>query len=74
MVEPSNGLVISYNYLWARGHDRDEESGRKPRPTVIDVYRRKGVSLPKGETSLQMAGSLSARKAALATSTGSSRS
>ena len=25
MVEPSNGLVISYNYLWAREYDRHEE-------------------------------------------------
>jgi hypothetical protein len=36
-LEPSNGLVISYNYLWAREHDRDEESGRKARPTCVQV-------------------------------------
>jgi hypothetical protein len=37
MIEPSNGLVISYNYLWAREHDRDEESGRKPRPACVQI-------------------------------------
>jgi hypothetical protein len=36
-LEPSNGLVISYNYLWAREHDRDEESGRKARPACVQV-------------------------------------
>jgi hypothetical protein len=28
MIAPSNGLVIRYNYLWARQFDRREESGR----------------------------------------------
>jgi hypothetical protein len=36
-LEPSNGLVISYNYLWAREHDRDEESGRKARSACVQV-------------------------------------
>jgi hypothetical protein len=36
-LEPSNGLVISYNYLWAREHDRDEESGRKARSACVEV-------------------------------------
>jgi hypothetical protein len=31
MFKPANGLVISYNYLWAREYDRHEESGRKAR-------------------------------------------
>jgi len=35
MVEPANGLVISYNFLWAREHDRREESGRKARPACV---------------------------------------
>jgi hypothetical protein len=37
MVEPSNGLVISYNYLWAREYDRREESGRKARPACVQI-------------------------------------
>jgi hypothetical protein len=37
MVEPSNGLVISYNYLWAREYDRHEESGRKARPVCVQI-------------------------------------
>ena len=37
MIEPSNGLVILYNYLWAREHDRREESGRKPRPACVQI-------------------------------------
>jgi hypothetical protein len=37
MVEPSNGLVISYNYLWAREYDRHEESGRKARPACVQI-------------------------------------
>ena len=37
MVEPSNGLVISYNYLWAREHDRHEEFGRKARPACVQI-------------------------------------
>jgi hypothetical protein len=37
MVEPANGLVISYNYLWAREHDRNEESGRKSRPACVQI-------------------------------------
>ena len=37
MVEPANGLVISYNYLWAREFDRHEESGRKSRPACVQI-------------------------------------
>jgi hypothetical protein len=37
MVKPSNGLVISYNYLWAREYDRHEESGRKARPACVQI-------------------------------------
>jgi|SRR5215211_5370939 len=35
MIKPSNGLVILYNYLWAREYDRQEESGRKARVQII---------------------------------------
>ena len=44
MVEPSNGLVISYNYLWAREHDRHEESGRKARPACVQIIIAGGKS------------------------------
>ena len=37
MIAPSNGLVIRYNYLWAREHDRHEESGRKARPVCVQI-------------------------------------
>jgi hypothetical protein len=37
MIEPANGLVISYNYLWAREYDRREESGRKARPACVQI-------------------------------------
>jgi hypothetical protein len=37
MFKPANGLVISYNYLWAREHDRHEESGRKARPACVQI-------------------------------------
>ncbi len=37
MVIPSNGLVISYNYLWAREADRREVSGRKARPACVQI-------------------------------------
>ena len=37
MITPSNGLVISYDYLWAREHDRHEESGRKARPACVQI-------------------------------------
>jgi len=42
MIEPSNGLVISYNYLWAREHDRREESGRKARPACVQIIVARG--------------------------------
>ena len=37
MVAPANGLVIYYNYLWAREYDRQEESGRKARPVCVQI-------------------------------------
>jgi hypothetical protein len=37
MFKPANGLVISYNYLWAREYDRHEESGRKARPACVQI-------------------------------------
>src|SRR6266699_5169049 len=37
MFNPANGLVISYNYLWAREHDRQEESGRKLRSACVQI-------------------------------------
>src|SRR5258708_32980984 len=37
MFKPANGLVICYNYLWAREHDRGEESGRKPGPACVQI-------------------------------------
>jgi hypothetical protein len=46
MIKPANGLVISYNYLWAREHDRHEESGRKARPTCVQIVIADG----KGRT------------------------
>jgi hypothetical protein len=44
MVEPSNGLVISYNYLWAREYDRHEDSGRKARPVCVQIIVAVGKS------------------------------
>jgi hypothetical protein len=35
MTDPEHGHVILYSYLWAREHDRGEESGRKARPTCV---------------------------------------
>jgi len=37
MIEPVNGLVIRYSYLWAREHDRQEETGRKDRPACVQI-------------------------------------
>jgi hypothetical protein len=44
MMKPVNGLVISYNYLWAREYDRQEESGRKARPACVQLI----VAKPEG--------------------------
>jgi len=44
MFKPANGLVISYNYLWAREHDRHEESGRKARPACVQIIIANGES------------------------------
>src|SRR5712671_5518623 len=46
MIKPANGLVISYNYLWAREHDRHEETGRKARPACVQII----VADSKGRT------------------------
>lgn len=35
MIDPKHGQVILYSYLWAREHERGEESGRKARPTCV---------------------------------------
>lgn len=35
MPEIAHGDIILYSYLWAREHDRGEESGRKGRPTCV---------------------------------------
>jgi hypothetical protein len=35
MIDPEHGQVILYSYLWAREHDRGEDSGRKARPTCV---------------------------------------
>lgn len=37
MIEARTGLVIRYSYLWAREHDRGEESGRKDRPVCVQI-------------------------------------
>jgi hypothetical protein len=42
MFKPANGLVISYNYFWAREHDRHEEAGRKARPVCVQIIVAEG--------------------------------
>jgi hypothetical protein len=42
MIKPINGLVISYDYLWAREYDRGEESGRKARPACLQIIVARG--------------------------------
>jgi hypothetical protein len=37
VFKPSNGLVISYNYLWAREHDNRQESDPKARPACVRI-------------------------------------
>ena len=37
MFKPANGLVIAYDYLWAREYDHHEESGRKARPACVQI-------------------------------------
>jgi hypothetical protein len=44
MIKPINGLVISYNYLWAREYDRGEESGHKARPACLQIIIEKPES------------------------------
>ena len=35
-----HGSVVRYVYLWAREHDRGEESGRKSRPACVMLITR----------------------------------
>jgi hypothetical protein len=35
MTDNRHGDIILYSYLWARQHERGEESGRKARPTCV---------------------------------------
>ena len=44
MIKPANGLVISYNYLWAREYDRHEEAGSKSRPACVQIIVAEGRS------------------------------
>jgi len=44
VIKPANGLVIAYNYLWAREYDRNEESGRKARPACVQIIIAEGRS------------------------------
>src|SRR6266849_8472921 len=44
MLEPSNGLVIFHNYLWAREYDRREEYSRKARPGCVQIIIAGGKS------------------------------
>lgn len=37
MIDAKTGVVIRYSYLWAREHDRGEESGRKDRPVCVQI-------------------------------------
>jgi hypothetical protein len=37
VIKPATGLVIRYNYLWAREFERGEESGRKARPVCVQI-------------------------------------
>lgn len=34
---PETGLVVRYNFLWPREHDRGETEGRKARPACLVV-------------------------------------
>ena len=47
MIKPVSGLVIRYNYLWARESDRGEESGRKSRPVCVQIIVAAGGKLQK---------------------------
>lgn len=35
MIDPRHGDIVLYSYLWAREHERGEETGRKARPTCV---------------------------------------
>ena len=43
-----HGCVVRYAYLWAREHDRGEESGRKDRPTcmLLITHGKDGLEVP----------------------------
>lgn len=43
MPEVRSGLVFRYSYLWARQHERGEESGRKDRPVCVQVIVKAGA-------------------------------
>jgi hypothetical protein len=40
-ITPQDGLVIRYSYLWAREHDRGEETGRKARPACLQIIMKR---------------------------------
>jgi hypothetical protein len=40
MSSAKTGDVVLYSYLWAREHDRGEDSGRKARPACVMVLFR----------------------------------
>jgi hypothetical protein len=42
MSKIKSGDVIRYSYLWAREHDRCEESGRKSRPVCVMIIFKDG--------------------------------
>ena len=44
MIESASGLVIRYNYLWAREYDRGEDAGRKARPVCVQILLRRGAA------------------------------
>jgi hypothetical protein len=48
MSEIAHGSVILYSFLWAREHQRREESGRKARPACVMMILRGqgGVETP----------------------------
>jgi hypothetical protein len=49
MTSAKTGDVVLYSYLWAREHERGEESGRKARPACVMVLFKDAIG---GETTL----------------------
>ena len=39
--DPEVGLVIHFNYLWKREHDRKRDNARYPRPCAIILAQRR---------------------------------